>query len=153
MVLGKKGRPGNALGIAAAGCRNTQWPILKNLIQKIVSFRDPKWKKQQNSAKVNQKVTDAFFTSLLTFLTTEALENFIDFGKLFGSGLYLFNFRMEFSISDHCVTVGIALSACALFARFSSVAKPDALLRQAFLRSYYTSQSHNGLISFLKSHY
>lgn len=57
---------------------------------------------------------------------------------------------MEFSISDHCVTVGIALSACALFARFSSVAKPDALLRQAFLRSYYTSQSHNGLISFLQ---
>ena len=152
MVLGKKGRPGNALGIAAAGCRNTQWPILKNLIQKIVSFRDPKMKKTQKTTKVNQKVTYAFLTSFLTFLTTETLENFINFWQIFWVLVYIFNFRMEFSISDHCVTVGIALSACALFARFSSVAKPDALLRQAFLRSYYTSQSHNGLISFLKSH-
>ena len=88
----------------------------------------------------------------LTFLITEALENFNVFWQFFGSW-YIFNFRMEFSIADHCVTVGIALSACALFARFSSVAKPDALLRQAFLRSYYTSQSHNGLTFFLKSHY
>lgn len=68
MVLGKKGRPGNALGIAAAGCRNTQWPILKNLIQKIVSFTDEMKNKQ--AVKVNQKVAFALFTSFLAFLTT-----------------------------------------------------------------------------------
>ena len=125
--------------------------FLRISFRKLSSFRDPKMKKK--TGKVNQKVTYAFITNFfLTFLITEALENFNGFWQFFGSW-YIFNFRMEFSIADHCVTVGIALSACALFARFSSVAKPDALLRQAFLRSYYTSQSHNGLIFFLKSNY
>ena len=82
-----------------------QWSIIRNVIRKLAGFRHLKWNRLKNDSTCYDKIwSSPFFSCHLNHIWW-FLENFGYFWW-FRHKIGPLNFRMEFSVLDHCVYTG-----------------------------------------------